>query len=475
MQPHSPRVGFALVAWVLGALGCTGAVPAPGPGAGGARAEPGPGPGPTTTCDASNLLGPRLVRLAAAELREHVRAALPGVSEDALSAISLQAEHLAPVSERVISSASFGAYYAAAKAAAEQYCATANSSGRSAMCTAWSSAATPFRSCPTCCCAPSGEALRLKATDLDIEVTETVPPTSAAGGATTVPAHMIYDIVRKLPDGAQVSLETSGDAGRCTIRSGRSRFTLQALPESDFPDLAAGDLAHRFELAGGRPQAPDREDAVRDLDGGDALLPQRHLSCTPSRTGKDQPMLRAVATDGHRLARVEIAGAGRAPRACRASSCRARPWPRSASSSRTASEVTGSSCPQPRSASTFGDVVLTSKLIDGTFPDYQRVIPTGNDKLLTVDTRTFPGGGRPRLDDLVRARPRREARRSTDGRLTLSVNNPDSRQRHGGDRGRLRRRSARYRLQRPLPPRHHRPARRRHRPVQARRSRLADA
>src|SRR3712207_6744718 len=80
--------------------------------------------------------------------------------------------------------------------------------------------------------------LRLKATDLDIEVTETIGADVARPGSTTVPAHVIYEIVRKLPEGAQVSLEMTGDTGQMQIRSGRSRFMLQALPESDFPDLA---------------------------------------------------------------------------------------------------------------------------------------------------------------------------------------------------------------------------------------------
>ena len=96
------------------------------------------------------------------------------------------------------------------------------------------------------------QGLRLKATDLDIEVTETIPADVPQGGATTVPAHVIYDIVRKLPEGGQVSLEIAGDAGQMQIRSGRSRFMLQALPEGDFPDLAAGDMPHRFAM----PAAP---------------------------------------------------------------------------------------------------------------------------------------------------------------------------------------------------------------------------
>src|SRR5215468_8251785 len=91
--------------------------------------------------------------------------------------------------------------------------------------------------------------LAFKATDLDLEVTETIAAEVAPGGATTVPAHMFYEIMRKLPEGAQVALEASGDRAVLAIRAGRSRFTLQTLPESDFPDLAAGEVSHRFKLA----------------------------------------------------------------------------------------------------------------------------------------------------------------------------------------------------------------------------------
>src|SRR5262249_61759389 len=78
--------------------------------------------------------------------------------------------------------------------------------------------------------------------------TETVPAEVGQGGATTVPAHMFYEIVRKLPEGAQIVLEASGDRAVLAVRAGRSRFTLQTLPESDFPDLAAGDMSHKFKL-----------------------------------------------------------------------------------------------------------------------------------------------------------------------------------------------------------------------------------
>src|SRR5207248_1000750 len=94
----------------------------------------------------------------------------------------------------------------------------------------------------------SSDLLALKATDLDLEVTETIPAEVSPAGSTTVPAHMIYDIVRKLPEGSQIVLDSSGDRASLTIRAGRSRFSLQTLPESDFPDLAAGEMTHKFTL-----------------------------------------------------------------------------------------------------------------------------------------------------------------------------------------------------------------------------------
>src|SRR5262245_21437417 len=90
--------------------------------------------------------------------------------------------------------------------------------------------------------------LAFKPTDPDLEETETIPAEVGQGGATTVPAHMFYEIVRKLPEGAQIVLEASGDRAVLAVRAGRSRFTLQTLPESDFPDLAAGDMTHKFKV-----------------------------------------------------------------------------------------------------------------------------------------------------------------------------------------------------------------------------------
>lgn len=268
----------------------------------------------------------------------------------------------------------------------------------------------------------SGRSLVLKATDLDLEVTESVPADAALAGGTTLPAHVLYDIVRKLPEGAQVSLEGGGDNGQLLLRSGRSRFNLQSLPESDFPDIAAGDFTHRFVLAAG------------DLK---KLLDKTQFAISTEETRyylngifmhtvevEGHVMLRAVATDGHRLARVELpapAGAGGMPGVI---------VPRKAVTEMqklvedlSAEVVVELSTAKARF--TFGGVVLTTKLIDGTFPDYGRVIPTGNDKRLVVDRAPFAEAV-DRVSTISSERGRAVKLSLSEGKLTLSVTNPDS-------------------------------------------------
>ena len=119
-----------------------------------------------------------------------------------------------------------------------------------------------------------------------------------------LPAHTLYEIVRKLPEGAQVSLEMTGESGQLLLRSGRSRFNLQALPESDFPDLSAGDLGHKFRLAAG-----DLKKLIDKTQFAISTEETRHYLNGIFLHATDvggHAMLRAVATDGHRLARVEL-------------------------------------------------------------------------------------------------------------------------------------------------------------------------
>src|SRR3954469_2650539 len=94
--------------------------------------------------------------------------------------------------------------------------------------------------------------LSLAATDMDLAITEQVDATASKTGSTTAPAHTLYEIVRKLPDGAQVELESASDGNSLAIRAGRSRFTLQCLPPAAFPAHARGRLAPPFQLAAAR-------------------------------------------------------------------------------------------------------------------------------------------------------------------------------------------------------------------------------
>ena len=264
--------------------------------------------------------------------------------------------------------------------------------------------------------------LRLKATDLDIEVVETIPADVALEGSTTVPAHTLYDIVRKLADGAQVSLEATGENGQMELRSGRSRFKLQSLPESDFPDITAGEMPHRFSLAAADfKRLIDKTQFAISTEETRYYLNGIYLH-TIEVEGK--ALLRAVATDGHRLARVETA----APQG--ASGMPGVIVPRKAvaeiqkllegSEDEVSVEL---SATKIRVA--LGKVVLTSKLIDGTFPDYQRVIPSGNDKYLTVDRAEFASSV-DRVSTISSERSRAVKLSVGEGRLMLTVTNPDS-------------------------------------------------
>lgn len=269
----------------------------------------------------------------------------------------------------------------------------------------------------------TGLGLELRATDLDIEVTESVAADVSDAGATTVPAHVIYDIVRKLPEGAQVSLETGGDAGQMTIRSGRSRFSLGALPQDEFPDLAAGELPHGFSLpAGELKRLIDKTQFAISTEETRYYLNGIYLH-TIDVDGALK--LRAVATDGHRLARVEM----EAPEG-------ARGMPGIIVPRKTVAEIQklvddgGESVAIELSPAkirlTFeSGVTLISKLIDGTFPDYQRVIPTGNDKRLTVERESFARAV-DRVSTISSERGRAVKLAMQEGRLALSVNNPDS-------------------------------------------------
>ncbi|MCC0035150.1 MAG: DNA polymerase III subunit beta [Hoeflea sp.] len=267
-----------------------------------------------------------------------------------------------------------------------------------------------------------GATLDMKATDLDLEITEATAAMVEQAGSTTVPAHLLYDIVRKLSDGSEVLLSTDADGATMTVASGRSKFSLQCLPGSDFPDLTAGAFSHTFRLPATQlKMLIDRTQFAISTEETRYYLNGIFMHSIESDGALK---LRAVATDGHRLARADVD----APSGSEG-------MPGIIIPRKTVGELqklvdnpdvtVTVELSDAKIRFTIGSVVLTSKLIDGTFPDYQRVIPTGNDKELTVDCQTFAQAV-DRVSTISSERGRAVKLAIADGQLTLTVNNPDS-------------------------------------------------
>jgi len=143
--------------------------------------------------------------------------------------------------------------------------------------------------------------LRLMATDLDLQVVETIEAAVDTPGATTVAAHTLFDIVRKLGEGSQVELSAS--EGKMQVIGGRARFNLQTLPREDFPVIAEGELPTRFDLpAETLKQIIDKTRFAISTEETRYYLNGIFLHVSDDTT----PVLKAAATDGHRLARVTV-------------------------------------------------------------------------------------------------------------------------------------------------------------------------
>jgi len=258
--------------------------------------------------------------------------------------------------------------------------------------------------------------IRLMATDLDLQVDESVAAQVESAGATTVPAHTFFDIVRKLPEGSQVEL-TAAD-GKMQVVAGRARFNLSTLPRDDFPVIAEGELPTRFEL----PAATLRQIIDKTRFAISSEETRYYLMGIFLHVADDK--LKAAATDGHRLARITL------PRPEGAEGMPDIIIPRKCVGElrKLLDEVEGTvevSLSPTKVRFGLGSAVLTSKLIDGTFPDYNRVIPTGNDKLLRLDPKSFAAG----VDRVatIATEKTRAVKMSVDrDKVTLSVTSPES-------------------------------------------------
>ena len=267
-----------------------------------------------------------------------------------------------------------------------------------------------------------GDELTLTATDLDIEVVEHIPAMVTQPGGTTLQAVILHDIVRKLPDGAQLELSRTGDDSQMNVVSGKAKFALQALAPDDFPSVEAGDMSHSFKLSG------------KDLK---RLIEKTQFAISTEETrfylngiylhaaeNKDGPVLRSVATDGHRLAQVEMPlpdGAAGMPGII---------VPR-----KTVAELRklcedddlemNVELSEAKIRFSTDGLKLTSKLIDASFPDYDRVIPKDNDKMMSVSNTEFAAAV-DRVSTLSTDKGRAVKLIISKDQLTLSVTNPDS-------------------------------------------------
>jgi DNA polymerase-3 subunit beta len=267
-----------------------------------------------------------------------------------------------------------------------------------------------------------GDSVQFRATDLDIEVVDRTAAQVERAGATTVAATTLHEIVRKLPDGALVKLTADVAAGRLTVEAGRSNFSLATLPKEDFPVMASSEYDTNFSA---------RADVLRRLFDKSKFA----ISTEETRyylngvymhvaDGENGRVLRCVATDGHRLARIDAdlpeGAEGMAgvivPR-------------------KTVGELRklledddmaiAVSVSETKIRFATPEITLTSKVIDGTFPDYTRVIPQGNTRRLEVDATEFAQAV-DRVATVSSERSRAVKMQLDEDRLILSVNAPDS-------------------------------------------------
>lgn len=206
--------------------------------------------------------------------------------------------------------------------------------------------------------------LAVTGTDLDISYSASAPAEGTL--ETTVDAKRLSDIARRL-SGDVVTITHADD--KLVVKSGRSRFTLPTLPVEDFPHLDAGDLGGHFQLDFAALVAP-----VRFAISSEAT---RYYLCGVHLHNTAEGGIRAVATDGHRLAHNTACGMPTIPAVI---------IPAKTVGIVPAGEVTVS-LSQNKVRFATADTIIVSKLIDGSYPDYQRVIPANNTSVATVDRK----------------------------------------------------------------------------------------
>jgi len=264
--------------------------------------------------------------------------------------------------------------------------------------------------------------LAFSATDLDMEIVDESLADVAGAGQITAPAHTLYEIVRKLPEGAEVELKFQGEDPRLSVAAGRSRFNLPVLPAGDFPVMSSDGLSTRITI--------DTEDLIRLIDKTRFAISTEetryYLNGLYVHTVVEdgQAKLRAVATDGHRLALAEMP----APEG-------AEGLPGVIVPRKTIQEVrrlledAGENVDLQISTAKVrfesGRAALTSKVIDGAFPDYVRVIPRDNSRIVRLDAALFASAV-DRVATISAEKSRSVKLQIEPGKLVLTVRNMEA-------------------------------------------------
>jgi len=267
-----------------------------------------------------------------------------------------------------------------------------------------------------------GDTVTFRATDLDIEVLDKANAQVERAGGTTVSAVTLHEIVRKLPDGALVSLDEDSASGRLTVSAGRSTFSLTTLPKEDFPIMASSEYGTNFSAkAQDLRRLFDKSKFAISTEETRYYLNGVYMHVATSEEGQ---VLRCVATDGHRLARIDAAlPAGAAEMSGVIVPRKTVGELRKLLDEDDMDIAVSVSDTKVRFATP--DITLTSKVIDGTFPDYTRVIPQGNTRKLEVDASDFAKAV-DRVATVSSERSRAVKLQLEEDRLILSVNAPDS-------------------------------------------------
>ena len=222
--------------------------------------------------------------------------------------------------------------------------------------------------------AAKGGRLAVTATDLEVELVATADVGPLQAGDVTVPGRKLLDIIRALPDKASVTLSVEGE--KATVKAGRSRFTLSTLPSADFPTVEEINAQLSFEI--------DQGVLKRLIDKTHFSMAQQDVRyyLNGMLLESDGKAVRTVATDGHRLALCEVDLATKSgPQQVIVPRKGVLELQRLAHSEGPINVQVGSN----HIRITLGDIRFTSKLIDGRFPEYGRVIPATPTRVVTAD------------------------------------------------------------------------------------------